>query len=301
MKIPYIKDYTITCHEADEFDAAWEKLKPLITDPETGTFYDWFLFDHKRQSGGDVNKNGKLDFGGKVGPEQSIEGYTHELGHLMVTPEEDIGKPAWGMQTMHYGISRHGLDPILLNQNSQINGEVKAWAWEYIIECVSGMREWGDAERAHVESDWFEGLNTGDEKYKMIHDKIEAEVNRLLDLHPDIEATIRNKFSSISEIIEKNNRIKTLTRSIDNYEEISKASIERNDLLVIQLLKGSNSGIDNYIVNIMVTNPKDDYMFQFKNVYSGTNQAKAERIFRKNAEINEIPILEMQTPHLSVK
>lgn len=281
----------------ENMNTSWKMLEKFMTNPITQKPYDWFLHDHKAQ-GGVKCKDGKLIFGGKAGPDLEITTYTHELGHLMITPDHDIGKNNWGLGFLHYHIVGDEIYPIVLNPKSQLKVEAKVWAWQYIIESLIGFNKFGDSIRPLNEARYLDSY--GDHvNIENAHIAFNKALNDIMDEYTDLyelENAIRSKFIIVSDLIKEN--IELINNFQNSYEENVKEeknltntyeTIEHSVILNSVYIPDNN--VNMYEVIVQSVQLGDG----FKNIHSpyiGTDKEKAYKVFNKNAEINGLLIKE---------
>ena len=285
MDIPFDENKENLFYASEQFDDAWNKLKVILTDPNTNELYDWF--EGRPNSEANTREvNDKLVFGGYVGPQKSIEGYTHELGHLMVTPNEYVGTRGWGLGTYSYGMSEYSIDKMPMNTYAQIKLEAKVWAWTYLIECMAGLRVFGEAEGRHREAELLFGdKNSRDALY--VHNEINKNIQKIMQGNPYDE--IRQRFSDVRRILDYNKAQWDIINTIDfyNLETIEIAKREHdNTAYIIKLEKDEKS---NYFV-VSMSKEINGERILYEAPYGGFNEEKAYKIFHHNAKINELEI-----------
>lgn len=267
-------------YDENEFDDAWEKIKPLLINPDTGKLYDWFNGDPERVA--DISSdNGQLLFGGRVGPAKTIEGYLHELGHLMISRKEDIGKMAWGLRVTTFIMDSIGINMMAVNDKIQVRTEAKVWAWQYLIECACGLKKFGDPETVHEEAQWLDA-SSENKNVHMVHKEFNLQLENILKKHPDFVQAIRDRFATIGEILCSNEQ-RWNEYSYDDLETIEAAE---NQNATRRILLSQEPGKEHYVVELETLIDGERELYEC--AYDGMDIERAKRIFNHNIKINDL-------------
>lgn len=171
----------------------------------------------------------KIIFTSLSGPRKSISSAIHELGHLMIAPNENIGQSNWGMKNPYLFFSGISIDEMSPQNKGQLKTEAKVWAWQYLMECLAGFKTFGKDDltrrgEAKYLKDGTEFLNDEDTVAQIAYDATQKELKHILKEYPNWEDVIRNRLKSIPLIL-KQEKILML-----NEDDIKKSKIVKEHI-----------------------------------------------------------------------
>ncbi len=233
-----------------------------------------------------------LTLGARVGPVTSVTGFTHEIGHLMVTREEAIGDKTWGMENPNVseclGIIYRGE---FVTTGTQATLEAKVWAWQWIIDEAIGLSSVSDRPPEHSEARFLEAWSHLGENDKERGDVLTLEIQHaraaIQERFPDPIAAVKERIARIPDYVAQ--RAAMLDAITEDGLVLRLCS--RKDLKVVLRQYTATSGDPVYDVSLQ---NDDDGI----NVTTTKSLKRANRFFEIVAKNNELHPDGTQDPEL---
>lgn len=161
------------------------------------------------------HKNKKFLFSDSVGPidNKTVTGITHELAHVMITEDSDCVLGDFGIRIPRQYCTgpMFGFDPVSSSNASALKLESRVWAWQYLIECTAGLRNFGDTIPRHSEAEYlpyYPKQPSGEEADIYTDSLVKKYIREILQEYPDF---------TFMDAIHK--RIADMEMIIQNYED----------------------------------------------------------------------------------
>jgi hypothetical protein len=188
-----------------KFDIQLDLVIKSVLSDENGVPYGWFKCgDHiSGQYQVDWDRL-EIHFSPFTGPLLSVQAVTHELGHLMVARDEGIGEESWGLENPYIFMSGIAFDRIApVEKFPHVRLEAKVWAWQYLIEVASGIRDARDPLPLHPEvrylRDGIEYVSDDDRAYEIAEKMFAEELEKLKKT--DWQSKMKTRFASMSGVL----------------------------------------------------------------------------------------------------
>lgn len=277
-----------------------DKLKKdidlLITNvlSENGQPYSWFKYRQGIRDQYMVDwDNLEIHFSPYVGPSKDVEAITHELGHLMIARDEGIGKQSWGLENPYVIMSRFGFDFFPKPDNTpQVRMEAKAWAWQYLIEVMAGLKDLKDPLPLHPEAQFLTDFTSNNIfNPEMVENIFKDELSKIMK--KDWREIIKYRFSNMKNILstnknylydyEKDNGQETILRMFSQ-----KAGPGNKDTHIIKLADiGQGYYTTTLEVNVVFDQPFEHDETLYRLLTRTRSLQRAERFFDIALSIND--------------
>ncbi len=185
----------------------------------------------------------------------------------------------------------------------QVRTEAKAWAWQYLIEKISGLRPVDGLPPSHTEGQYLddaERLSSSNASKFDLHQKIEGifaeELNKILST--DWELKIKAKLSNVEQVL-KEQRGLALTGDDFDHHRIKRewqeklSCTETRSIRIYEFPKGW------LFVEADVTDDTDPSRIQSKVLTKTRNPIKADRFFDIAVRLNEQAVVDYREYHRS--
>jgi hypothetical protein len=194
---------------SEAFENSVKQLVATVLSDEHGVPYPHFVIPKNKSADASVCwEDGTMILGGMVGPSPSVSGITHELGHLMIAPDEGIGQKSWGLNNPRVSLSWLGVEPLPPEKLGQIKSESRAWAWQYLIEIMAGFRTEGSPIPDHDEATWLADgskyMNDRKTLLPIVHKTIQDALDVIMTKTPDWRQAIKTRVADVGRIIAEN-------------------------------------------------------------------------------------------------
>lgn len=308
-------DYTYDFNDESKYKDYhnWEKpsgfktskqqlIKNVLSDKD-GKPYPWFDIQEMSADYTVDWETPQIIFSAFSGPMKNITAATHELGHLMIAKDEGIGQTSWGMRNIYVFITGLGIDPGASKNMGQIKNEAKAWAWQYLIECMADFREHGSPVPKHSEARYIEDgqfLNRKNEVIEIVDKLIQKELNKIYTKYPDgtWKDAIKNRMGNMGNIL---NYEKQFQLDFDDGVEtniIAQASRENGDQEERITLYGLPNEWFQVLAEIYL--PEEGYSSHIEEIAFTRDEEKAIKYFNIALNNNEMEINNENTPSPSM-